>query len=666
MANKRYADLSPPLGFPGGPCHVFDRIQEEIEHPAVAISLANKVQQGLDITNPEAHKVYSLQKERGIGFIRGLLITPHAQYRMDLRSVTVSELRLFFVSFQRYLERVRQKSPSEYNMFAKRLQFGEEINWTDPKLKLTVVFYTDRQAIAKIITTYWQGDADPKPVSCGANRRSPINRYATLVEDMTGYQTYVSQNPASSDSSPMDSATTTFYNSQHDFGPVGINTQDSSSETYNATPGRGLVDGERYMDNVIRRTNPNRRRMQEDDAGRVTASRRRADLNQQYSGQFIFGPSDIDPEFQGYPSASNSLSPQFPHKQIGDNTPVFTDPHAPGSAKVIPYVTDTEFANRMAAKSSEILQGLDPKVVAKAMSIKPKLTRVDKKNRMWTFTVPSAKEGDYTVKVKGGGNAVYAPKMDLKISCTCKDWVYGGSEHWAQTEGYLYGKPQGTAEAPKVRDSGGLKRVCKHVAAVLQKLEGYSMGASKKASKFGGSYRYATPFEWGTAGSPIFDAMNEDDYGPEELERMPPRELIRAIQDGRGANADLSGMDLENKNFLGARLMNASLDGTNLAGANLSSANLENATLYGTDLEGANLENATLDRAELTDTNLRYANLQNVSFFNARIRNVNMEGADLRGANLAGSMFSGTVKLKGVKYDHRTKWPRGFTPPPSI
>ena len=459
-----------------------DRIQEEIEHPAVSSSLANKVQQGLDITNPEAHKVYTLEKERGVGFIRGLLITPHAQYRMDLRSVTVSELRLFFTSFQRYLERVSQKSPLEYKMFAKRLQFGEEINWTDPKLKLTVVFYTDRQAIAKIITTYWQGDADPKPVSCGANRRSPINRYATLAEDMTGFQTYVSQNPASADSSPMDSATTTFYNSKHDFGPVGINTQDSSSETYNATPGRGLVDGERYMDNVIRRTNPNRRRMQEDDAGRVTASRRRADLNQQYSGQFIFGPSDIDPEFQGYPSASNSLSPQFPHKQIGDNTPVFTDAHAPGSAKVIPYVTDTEFANRMAAKSSEILQGLDPKVVAKAMSIKPKLTRVDKKNRMWTFTVPSAKEGDYTVKVKGEGNAVYAPKMDLKISCTCKDWVYGGPEHWAKTEGYLYGKPQGTAEAPEVRDSGGVKRVCKHVAAVLQKLEGYSMSTSKKAS----------------------------------------------------------------------------------------------------------------------------------------------------------------------------------------
>jgi hypothetical protein len=252
-------------------------------------------------------------------------------------------------------------------------------------------------------------------------------------------------------------------------------------DKYNATPGHGLVDGERYQENVVLRSDPNRRRMQEDDAGRVTAKRKRA-LDQQYSGQFVFGPGELDEEFKGYPSSSNSLSPEYPSKTLGDNTPHIPNPHAPGSARVIPYVTDTEFASRMAAKSADILKGLDPKVLSKASGIKPKLSRVDQKNRMWTFTVPSAKEGSYTVKVKGEGKAVNAGKMDLKISCTCQDWVYGGAEHWAKSGGYLYGKPQGTAEAPTKRDPAGIKRVCKHVAAVLQKMESYSMGTSKKAS----------------------------------------------------------------------------------------------------------------------------------------------------------------------------------------
>lgn len=463
------ADLSPPLGYPGGPCYVVDRIRDEVRQPALSLDLSTKVQHGDDITNPEANAIYDLEKERGVGAVRGILITPHAQYRMDLRGITVGELRLYFTGFQKYLDRVKQKDPYEFQMFAKRLKFGEEINWTDPKLKLTVVFVMDAQAVAKIITTYWQGVPSPKPEICKVQRKAS----ATTTEDLFGYKTFVSQNPASPDSPPQDSASTKFYNSKHDMGSTGYTKP--TGDTYNATPGRGLVEGDRYQ--VIPRTDPNRAKMQGDDAGRVTAA-----LEQQYTGQFVYGPSDVDPEFEGYPSESNSQNRREERDHIGDNTPVFTSVSAPGSARVIPYVTETEFASRMAAKSADILKGLDPGVRSKAVGIKPKLTRVDQKNRMWTFTVPSSKDGNYVVKVKGGGNAVNADKMDLKISCTCKDWVYGGPEHWAKVHGYLYGKPQGTAEEPTKRDPGGVKRVCKHVVAVLQKLEGYSMGTAKKAS----------------------------------------------------------------------------------------------------------------------------------------------------------------------------------------
>ena len=89
----------------------------------------------------------------------------------------------------------------------------------------------------------------------------------------------------------------------------------------------------------------------------------------------------------------------------------------------------------------------------------------------------------------------------------------------------------------------------------------------------------------------------------------------------------------------GAILLRANLSGANLTDVNLGGANLGGANLSGADLQGADLQGADLRGADLTEANLTDANLS---------------GADLRMADLT-----------GIYWASSTRWPEGFTPPPS-
>ena len=152
----------------------------------------------------------------------------------------------------------------------------------------------------------------------------------------------------------------------------------------------------------------------------------------------------------------------------------------PGSAKVIPSGHD--FANkeasadrvvaaiRVAARMSEILNGLDPGVIDRAKVKVPKLIRSDPGNLMFRFQVPGSKGEKYIVRVKGTLSAKgirSLSKMDLELSCSCNFSRWQGPEHHSKVEEYLYGKPVGTASVPVVRDPEGVKRTCKHVVAVM-------------------------------------------------------------------------------------------------------------------------------------------------------------------------------------------------------
>jgi len=94
----------------------------------------------------------------------------------------------------------------------------------------------------------------------------------------------------------------------------------------------------------------------------------------------------------------------------------------------------------------------------------------------------------------------------------------------------------------------------------------------------------------------------------------------------------------------GVDLSKSDLTGVMLSNANLSGANLSDSTLSFSSIPEANLTGANLHRVDLTGANMLYSKLS---------------GADLRGAELGGA------DLGGCKWDSDTKWPTGFTPPPS-
>ena len=166
---------------------------------------------------------------------------------------------------------------------------------------------------------------------------------------------------------------------------------------------------------------------------------------------------------------------------------------------------------RVAAKISEIMSGINPKVVSGAKSVTPKLKRADPNNAMWTYTVPGSKGETYTVKVKGlpRGNLRAVSKMDVEVSCSCPFFRYQGPEHWAKVGDYLYGKPAGTATRPDQKDPDGRNRVCKHVAAVFERA---------------GNMFYTPPKGKTAASTPV-----PDRFAPNEAGVMTRDEYIRHL-----------------------------------------------------------------------------------------------------------------------------------------
>lgn len=160
----READLHPALGFPGGTCQVIERIDQEVGNERQRESLVDVVEEGRDLSNAQAHKVYDLEAEAGVSGTRfkKLLLTPHAQYRMDLRGVNVSDLKLYFKRFQKAWADARSRQEPIARRWESDMSWGKPIGWTDSQKLFVSFVVTDRTA--KIITVYWEGESDPMPV----------------------------------------------------------------------------------------------------------------------------------------------------------------------------------------------------------------------------------------------------------------------------------------------------------------------------------------------------------------------------------------------------------------------------------------------------------------------------------------------------------------------
>lgn len=161
----KQADKSPALGFPGGPCHLMKRVEQEISNPRLRAELIEDVEQGAKWTNADAAQVYDLEVERGPNrkFAK-MVITAHAQYRMDQRGITVPELRLFFAAFTKAWGDAKSRQDYMWRSWEEDMARREKIVWTEPHLGLTVAFVLDRADVVRVITCYWEGQPDPRPV----------------------------------------------------------------------------------------------------------------------------------------------------------------------------------------------------------------------------------------------------------------------------------------------------------------------------------------------------------------------------------------------------------------------------------------------------------------------------------------------------------------------
>jgi len=105
---------------------------------------------------------------------------------MDLRGITVPEIRLALKSFLKEMDKMKSVSPAEYERYATKLSYGDVIEWVDFRTKLFIAFTSTGRGRIKIVTAYWKGVPDPKsPGECRV-------KYALQeLDDLSGFRTFV-------------------------------------------------------------------------------------------------------------------------------------------------------------------------------------------------------------------------------------------------------------------------------------------------------------------------------------------------------------------------------------------------------------------------------------------------------------------------------------------
>lgn len=165
---RKLADLAPPLGYPGGTCQVVERIEDNVRNPKLQDQLETKVERGKSLSNPEAAKVYKVEIERGPWKFKRLVLTIHAQYRMDLRGLTVPEVRMSLGNYFRAYNDLKSRNDPKAQAIEMAMMRREKVTWTDPKLGATLVFTADiNRGQIDVISLWWEGQPDPGPAkSC--------------------------------------------------------------------------------------------------------------------------------------------------------------------------------------------------------------------------------------------------------------------------------------------------------------------------------------------------------------------------------------------------------------------------------------------------------------------------------------------------------------------
>ena len=147
-------------------------------------------------------------------------------------------------------------------------------------------------------------------------------------------------------------------------------------------------------------------------------------------------------------------------------------------------------AVKVAARIGEIMGKCGPEIQKRSKGIQYRRTRILPEKGMMTFDVRGSSGEVYKVRIKGvrkDRRIKALDKMPVKVSCSCKYFRWQGPEHWAKSNGYLYGRPVGTASKPNVKDPKGQHWLCKHLYAILN--EKRNIRFASGGWRFTGPYR---------------------------------------------------------------------------------------------------------------------------------------------------------------------------------
>lgn len=164
VARMYLADLNPGLGRSDSPCDLMRRIDQEVENPRQKDKLLELVEDGYDLKNSEAHIIYDPIIESGYGKskFKTIEITPHAQYRMDLRGVDVKELNSALFEFQKIVQRdISQKGWSRWEDQLEDFMVTY-VDSTGLKVVFEPIFHKDKPDFrnligAVVVTAFYKG-----------------------------------------------------------------------------------------------------------------------------------------------------------------------------------------------------------------------------------------------------------------------------------------------------------------------------------------------------------------------------------------------------------------------------------------------------------------------------------------------------------------------------
>jgi len=311
------------------------------------------------------------------------------------------------------------------------------------------------------------------------------SEHSQLPGDISGYRTLVTNPDGTQPGETQDGR----YPVQALPSPPWGRSKPAPKQEYNVPGPSGTGPGGKslHKDRVRTRSTPGEDSPVPNPEPRITPKRR----DFQGAGMwFRRDPVPHDPG-QWYGRAESKPGEDINDDPVPSDGQGPTDITIPNNPLVTPYPGEGRFGMRLAVRISEIRKKCGPDLIQRSKGLGVKLRRVDAKNQIWLFDVQGSK-GPYRVRVKAAapGNVTSVKKANVYIACSCPFWRWQGPEHWAKSQGYLYGRAVGSASKPNIKDPSHSHGACKHVLAVLQHITEHKWTLPGRQQRRGSDLQY--------------------------------------------------------------------------------------------------------------------------------------------------------------------------------